>query len=791
MKNFNILALSILIFIVFAGISNAAELLTNGGFETGNMSGWGGYGSPDSNVVSAAAYYFYPGHNYPANHTGNYGAVWYNNQGGTEDYTISQNVNFTNGISLSFYYNTSGYSGNNCFLYVYSDNTLLDYFLVNVTTWTQYSKTITNQTGIHQLKIRASMLSYSGFTVDDVSAQTSVSAPVASFTASPTSGNAPLSVTFSDTSTNTPTSWSWNFGDGYTSTTQNPSHSYSTNGTYNVTLTATNAGGSNTSVRYNYITVGNYSSISGGAGSPYTMLSGSPRIGTVPFDVTYTNQGSNYSSCLWTFYDGTTSTTTNPTHSYTTAGFYYISLNNTNAAGYNNLTAFNYILAFDPVISAFSANRTGIAPGDYVLFTDSSTYGSDTWAWAINGVNVSTATNLIYQFPSAGTYSIQHYSKNSLTGSADWENRTNYISVSTTLPICDFTANVTFGNAPLNVLFTDSSTNNPSSFTWGINGVYQTNTQDMSVTFNNPGIYSINHTATNAIGTGSTTKTNYIQVYNYNYGGIYGYVRDAATGNNLTGANLQFSNSSATASYVTSSDGFYYFWPAFNGVYNLSVSKNGYAIADFPNTIINGTTVRQDIYLTLYSDNVNETNISNYTSDWLRYNLVSDPSTKTITLTYSVIKGTTAYANCTIFDESIPVYSNNITSQSNTFSFTGGPNKNYLVSFDIMNSERNQFSGAFPVLFYRGFPGNNPIFPPGTPQGIINGIIVFVIIACFAFFGKAYLEIGMFMGLGVMVSSYIWGFLNLPDTVHIEVIIFLTALIAGGAYITKKKILGW
>lgn len=620
--------------------------------------------------------------------------------------------------------------------------------------------------------------------------QTSISTPVASFTGTPISGNAPLSVSFTDTSTNTPTSWSWDFGDGYTSTAQNPSHTYNGMGVFTVSLTATNAGGSNTYTRTNYITVGNATSNTGGSGYPFTAAYIYPNTGITPLTASFTNWGSNYSSCLWDFGDGNTSTTANTSHTYYVPGIYNFSLNNSNAAGWNKVTGVNAVQVYSPVTSDFTANRTSIAPGDYILFSDNSAGSPDTWRWCINGAQVSTATNLIYQFPSAGTYSIQHYAYNSLTGSGGWNNKTNYIYVSTTIPVCDFTANVTFGNAPLDILLTDTSTNDPSSFTWGINGVYQTNTQDMSVTFNNPGIYSINHTATNAIGTGSNTKTNYIQVYNYNYGGIYGYVRDAATGNNLTGANLQFSNGSATASYVTSSDGFYYFWPCFNGVYNLSVSKNGYAIADFPNTIINGTTVRQDIYLTSYSDNVNETNVSNYTSDWFNYNLVSDPSSKQITLTYAVTKGTTTYSNCTIYDELAPVYSSNITSQTGTFTFTGSSNKNYLVSFDLMNSEGNRFSGAFPVLFYRGFTSSNPVFPPGTPTGVINGIIVLLVIACFAFFGKAYIEIGMFMGLAVLASSYMWGFLNLPESIHVEVIIFLTALIAGGSYIAKKKIFG-
>jgi PKD repeat protein len=68
--------------------------------------------------------------------------------------------------------------------------------------------------------------------------------PTASFTASPTSGTAPLSVQFTDTSTGSPTAWSWSFGDGTTSTAQNPTHTYTSPGTYTATLTASNSSGS-------------------------------------------------------------------------------------------------------------------------------------------------------------------------------------------------------------------------------------------------------------------------------------------------------------------------------------------------------------------------------------------------------------------------------------------------------------------------------------------------------------------------------------------------------------------
>jgi PKD repeat protein len=67
--------------------------------------------------------------------------------------------------------------------------------------------------------------------------------PVSSFTATPQSGSAPLTVQFADTSTNDPTGWSWSFGDGRTSTAQNPSITYQDPGDYTVTLVARNASG--------------------------------------------------------------------------------------------------------------------------------------------------------------------------------------------------------------------------------------------------------------------------------------------------------------------------------------------------------------------------------------------------------------------------------------------------------------------------------------------------------------------------------------------------------------------
>ncbi len=74
--------------------------------------------------------------------------------------------------------------------------------------------------------------------------------PVADFWQDQSTGLAPLAVQFWDNSYdnfgNPPTSWLWDFGDGNTSTDQNPTHEYDSVGSFAVSLTATNAGGSDT-----------------------------------------------------------------------------------------------------------------------------------------------------------------------------------------------------------------------------------------------------------------------------------------------------------------------------------------------------------------------------------------------------------------------------------------------------------------------------------------------------------------------------------------------------------------
>lgn len=80
--------------------------------------------------------------------------------------------------------------------------------------------------------------------------------PVAAFSATPTSGAAPLTVQFTDQSAADVTAWAWHFGDGAVSSSRHPSHTYTAAGVYTVTLTVTSPGGSVTKTQPALITVG-------------------------------------------------------------------------------------------------------------------------------------------------------------------------------------------------------------------------------------------------------------------------------------------------------------------------------------------------------------------------------------------------------------------------------------------------------------------------------------------------------------------------------------------------------
>ena len=163
-------------------------------------------------------------------------------------------------------------------------------------------------------------------------------APEASFSVNETSGTAPVTVTFTDTSDDGSDDiyqWLWEFGDGNTSSLQNPQHHYPIPGTYTVSLTVTSEDGTDTQTRTDLISVE--------ALPPVAAFSISAITGDAPLTVTFSDESTQGTGTInqwqWDFGDGNASTESSPTHTYTEPGEYTVSLTVSDEYSSHSVTA--------------------------------------------------------------------------------------------------------------------------------------------------------------------------------------------------------------------------------------------------------------------------------------------------------------------------------------------------------------------------------------------------------------------------------------------------------------------
>ena len=336
--------------------------------------------------------------------------------------------------------------------------------------------------------------------------------PVPDFTVSATAGSAPFVVNFTDNSTNDPTSWLWEFPGGVPSTSseQNPTVTYSLAGTYSVTLTATNEGGSTTVTADELIDVTVI--------PPVTDFSVSDAEGIAPFTVTFSDQSANApTSWQWSFPGGepSTSTVKNPTVTYAQAGTYSVTLLTSNSAGNDALTREGYItVSYITPVAAFTADVTDGPSPLTVTFTDQSQFAPQSWSWDFPGATTETSTsqNPVVTYETPGTYAVtlrasNDAGENSLT-------KTDYITVGQPLPEVEFSADIVVGEGPLTVVF-DNQTTGAESYQWTFAGgtPRSSSAEHPTVVYESVGAWDVTLLATNSDGrTATLNKSDYITI---------------------------------------------------------------------------------------------------------------------------------------------------------------------------------------------------------------------------------------------------------------------------------------
>ncbi len=333
--------------------------------------------------------------------------------------------------------------------------------------------------------------------------------PVADFEASPLSGNAPLLVQFTDLSTGNPLEWAWDFQDDGTidSTAQNPSCLYQDPGTYSIRLTVTNAGGTSTKTKSQYVTVT--------VGPPIADFSASPVTGPSPLQVQFTDLSTgNPLEWAWDFQDDGTidSTAQNPSCLYQDPGTYSIRLTVTNAGGTSTKTKSQYVtVTVGPPIASFTASpRSGNWPLT-VSFTDTST-GSQiqSWEWDFGDGKKSPKRNPIHTYLKPGVYTATltiRYPEGSDNASETIEVKGDFTaSAVIKTPVALFSQSSVIGTPPLSVSFTDLSLKNPTTWLWDFGDGGASNEQNPSHTFDKAGMYTVRLNVTNDYGFSSAVK---------------------------------------------------------------------------------------------------------------------------------------------------------------------------------------------------------------------------------------------------------------------------------------------
>ncbi len=203
--------------------------------------------------------------------------------------------------------------------------------------------------------------------------------PSVDFSATPTSGIAPLTVYYSDRSAGTVSSRSWSFpgGSPSISTSANPVVVYNNAGNYDATLTIN---GSATATKPSIISVNSPPPLTASVSHCSNYYFVNCASAYKQYDFVYFSAnisgGSPLYNYYWTFGDGNTSYSSTPSNTYSTSGTFTVALTVTDRNGVSTTASTSISIAsITPTITAnFSINKNRVSVGDGpVIFTDGTT----------------------------------------------------------------------------------------------------------------------------------------------------------------------------------------------------------------------------------------------------------------------------------------------------------------------------------------------------------------------------------------------------------------------------------
>ncbi|MEO8417032.1 MAG: PKD domain-containing protein, partial [Ginsengibacter sp.] len=221
--------------------------------------------------------------------------------------------------------------------------------------------------------------------------------------------------------------------------------------------------------------------------SPVVLINNLPQKGCGPLTHNFTaniNSIEPVTNYVWDFGDGTTSTLSSPSHTYTSPGAYTVSLFYSTSSGCSDrVKVTNGILVGSKPKAGFSAAPRDVCASTNIKFTDLSAPNPDEWLWLFGDGSTSEAKNPEHQYADSGFFSITLIASN--RGCADTLVIPKYIHIKppiarfTDATTCDLQGHVTFINNSIGATAqkwdfgdgTSSSVKNPSH-DYTLSGVY-------------------------------------------------------------------------------------------------------------------------------------------------------------------------------------------------------------------------------------------------------------------------------------------------------------------------------
>lgn len=228
----------------------------------------------------------------------------------------------------------------------------------------------------------------------------------ANFTADTTRGCGSVTVNFTSTSSGNISNYLWDFGNGNSSTLQNPSATYSSAGSFDVSLTVSNASGtqSDNLTQANFITVYQL---------PNADFTFSPNGGCSPISINFTNNSTAGSAPIvsneWVFADGSQPFQgNNATHTYQTPGNFVPSLEVVDQNGCRDFAVNDTVFVTQSPVANFntSNNRISCLAPYTVNFRSNSTGFNLSYLWDFGDGTSSTQQNPSHTYNSLGKYDV-------------------------------------------------------------------------------------------------------------------------------------------------------------------------------------------------------------------------------------------------------------------------------------------------------------------------------------------------------------------------------------------------